>query len=53
MFNPKTPLEVTLHLLPHMKPLDLKFLTGNKNVAETLRTAATRLQRQRSAERSS
>jgi len=53
MFNPKTPLEVTLHLLPHMKPLDLKFLTGNKNVAETLRTAATRLQRQRSAERNS
>jgi len=53
MFNPKTPLEVTLHLLPHMKPLDLKFLTGNKNIADTLRTAATRLMRQRSAERSS
>ncbi len=53
MFNPKTPLEVTLHLLPHMKPLDLKFLTGNKNIAETLRTAATRLQRQRSTQRGS
>jgi hypothetical protein len=53
MFNPKTPLEVTLHLLPHMKPTDLKFLTGNKNVADTLRTAAMRLQRQRSAQRSS
>jgi hypothetical protein len=53
MFNPKTPLEVTLHLLPHLKPLDLKFLTGNKNVADTLRTAATRLQRQRTAERGS
>jgi hypothetical protein len=53
MFNPKTPLEVTLHLLPHMKPQDLKFLTTNKNVADTLRTAAMRLQRQRSSERGS
>ncbi len=53
MFNPKTPLEVTLHLLPHLKPLDLKFLSGNKNVADTLRTAAARLQRQRSAARDS
>jgi len=53
MFNPKTPLEVTLHLLPHMRPQEIKFLTTNKNVADTLRTAAMRLQRQRSAERSS
>jgi hypothetical protein len=53
MFNPKTPLEVTLHLLPHVKPLDLKFLSTNKNVADTLRTAAARLQRQRSVERGS
>ena len=53
MFNPKTPLEVTLHLLPHMRPQEVKFLTTNKNVADTLRTAAMRLQRQRSAERGS
>jgi len=52
-FNPKTPLEITLHMLPHLKPQDLKFLTTNKGVADTLRTAALRLQRQRSAERSS
>jgi hypothetical protein len=51
MFNPKTPLEVTLHFLPLVKPLDLKFLAGNKNISETLRTAATRLMRQRSVER--
>lgn len=51
MFNPKTPLEITLHFLPLVKPLDLKFLAGNKNVSETLRTAATRLMRQRAAER--
>lgn len=51
MFNPKCPLEITLHLLPHLKPQDLKFLAISKNVAETLRTAALRLQRQRSTER--
>ena len=51
MFNPKTPLEVTLHFLPLVKPQDLKFLTGNKNISETLRTAATRLMRQRALER--
>jgi hypothetical protein len=53
MFNPKTPLEVTLHLLPHLRPLDVKFLSGNKNVPETLRTTATRLFRKRSLERGS
>jgi len=51
MFNPKTPLEVTLHFLPLVKPQDLKFLAGNKNVSETLRTAAMRLQRQRAVQR--
>jgi hypothetical protein len=49
-FNPKTPLEVTLHLLPLMKPQDLKFLAGSKNIADTLRTAALRLQRKRSTQ---
>jgi hypothetical protein len=53
MFNPKTPLEVTLHFLPLLKPMDLKFLSGSKSVAETLKTAAARLQRQRTAERNS
>lgn len=53
MFNPKTPLEVTLHLLPHMKAQDLKFLTTSKNIADTLRTSAMRLQRQRTSERGS
>ena len=53
VFNPKTPLEVTLHMLPHVRPLDVKFLSANKNIPETLRTAATRLMRQRSLARSS
>jgi hypothetical protein len=39
--------------LPHLKPLDLKFLSTNKNVADTLRTSASRLQRRRSSERES
>jgi hypothetical protein len=51
MFNPKTPLEITLHLLPHLKAQDLKIMTSNKNVADTLRTAAFRLQRQRDSQR--
>jgi hypothetical protein len=51
MFNPKTPLEVTLHMLPTITASDLKTLTTSKNVPETLRTAATRLQRQRSRTR--
>jgi hypothetical protein len=51
-FNPKTPIEITLHFLPHLKPQDLKFLTISKNVPETLRTSALRLQRQRSSQRS-
>lgn len=53
IFNPKTPLEITLHLLPLMKATELKLLTGDKNIADTLRTAAFRLQRQRNAQRES
>lgn len=45
--NPKTPLDVTLHMLPMINPIDLKKLTTNKNVPETLRTTAIKLQRQR------
>ncbi|MGA8035269.1 MAG: hypothetical protein WA823_20195 [Candidatus Acidiferrales bacterium] len=45
--NPKTPLDVSLHLLPRLTPIDLKFLTGNKNIPETLRTTAMKLQRSR------
>jgi hypothetical protein len=45
--NPKTPLDVSLHLLPRLTPVDLKFLTGNKNIPETLRSTALKLQRSR------
>ena len=46
--NPKTPIDVSLHLLPRLNPQDLKFLTMNKNVPETLRSMAVKLHRQRS-----
>ncbi|HVA94136.1 MAG TPA: hypothetical protein VNI36_04460 [Candidatus Dormibacteraeota bacterium] len=51
MFNPKTPLEITLHLLPTITAKDLKMLTTNKNIPDTLRTASNRLQRQRTSTR--
>lgn len=49
--NPKTPLDVTLHMLPMLNPQDLKRLTSNKNVPETLRTTAVKLQRTRSEQK--
>ncbi len=48
--NPKTPLDVTLHMLPLLNAMDLKKLTMNKNVPETLRTTALKLQRTRAME---
>ncbi len=50
MNNPKTPADVTLHLLPTITPQDLKLLTTNKNIPDVLRAAANRLQRQRSGQ---
>jgi len=46
--NPKVPLDVSLHLLPMINAVDLKKLTMNKNVPETLRSSANKLQKQRS-----
>jgi hypothetical protein len=45
--NPKTPLDVSLHMLPMINAMDLKKLASNKNIPETLRTTAGKLQRQR------
>jgi hypothetical protein len=47
--NPKTPLDVTLHMLPVLNAADLKKLALNKNVPETLRTSAVKLQRTRAS----
>lgn len=49
--NPKTPLDVTLHMLPMLNAQDLKRLTTNKNVPETLRTTAFKLQRTRAEQK--
>jgi hypothetical protein len=46
--NGKAPLDISLNLLPMLNAMDLKKLTMNKNVPETLRATAVKLQRQRS-----
>jgi hypothetical protein len=45
--NPKTPLDVTLHMLPLLNAIDLKRLASNKNIPDTLRTTAAKLVRTR------
>lgn len=45
--NPKTPLDVSLHLFPRLTATDLAKLTGNKNIPETLRSSALKLHRKR------
>jgi len=45
--NPKTPLDVSLHLFPRLTATDLVKLTSNKNVPETLRASALKLHRKR------
>ncbi len=45
--NPKTPLDVSLHLFPRLTATDLLKLTANKNVPETLRSTAMKLHRKR------
>ena len=45
--NPKTPLDISLHLMPRLTGPDLVKLTSNKNVPETLKKAAINLNRKR------
>jgi hypothetical protein len=45
--NPKTPLDVSLHLFPRLTATDLAKLTANKNIPDTLRSAAVKLHRKR------
>lgn len=51
MNNAKTPLEISLHFLPNCTAQDLKALALNRNIPETLRSMAMRLQRQRALAR--
>jgi hypothetical protein len=40
--NPKTPIDVSLPLMNHLLPNDLKALSVNKNIPDTVRTLALR-----------
>ena len=45
--NPRTPLDVALPLLPHLLLNDLKSLSTNKNVNDTIRKMSTKLYNQK------
>lgn len=45
--NSKTPLDISLHLLTRLNSTDLRILTTNKNIPETLRSSALKLHRKR------
>ena len=51
MNNPKTPLDVSLHMLPLLNIMDVKKLSNNKNIPDTLRTTAAKLMRTRADQR--
>lgn len=53
IFNPKTPLDLSLPMMARLLPNDLKTLAASKNVPETLRTSAQKLHRQRTTKQSS
>ena len=45
--NPKTPVDISLHLLQRLITTDLKKLTMNKNIPETVRGMAIKMVRQK------
>jgi hypothetical protein len=47
VFNPRTPLDLSLGLMKNMLVHDLKNLSGNKEVAETIRKLALRMFKQK------
>lgn len=47
MFNPKTPLDISLHLFTRLTASDLTKLAANKNVPDTLRSMAQKLVQKR------
>ncbi len=48
VFNPRTPLDVSLGLMKNLLVQDLRHLSGNKEVAETVRKLALRMFKQKS-----
>lgn len=51
--NPRTPLDVGLTLMNRLTDQDIKYLTKNRNVSETLRNLAVKMHKQRTSTRSS
>ena len=49
VFNPRTPLDVSLGLMKHMLVQDLRNLSGNKEVSETVRKLALKMFKQKTA----
>jgi hypothetical protein len=47
VFNPRTPLDVALGLIKHLLVQDLKNLSGNKEVSETVRKLALKMFKQK------
>jgi hypothetical protein len=47
VFNPRTPIDVSLGLLKNLLVQDLRNLSGNKEVTDTLRKLATKMFRQK------
>jgi hypothetical protein len=46
-FNPRTPLDVSLALIKHLLITDLRHLSGNKEVSETVRKLALKMFKQK------
>ena len=47
VYNPRTPLDASLGLMKQLLPRDLKNLSENKEVSETVRRTATRMFKQK------
>jgi hypothetical protein len=45
--NPRTPLDLGLGLMKHLQTQDLKNISGNKEVSETVRKLATKMYKQK------
>jgi hypothetical protein len=45
--NPRTPIDVSLGLVKHLMLNDLKHLSGNKEISDTIRKIATKMYRQK------
>ena len=53
VFNAKTPIDISLHMLSRINAADLKALCNSKNIPDVLRSSALRLQYQRDLARKS